>query len=172
MKYYEIPGRARTGDQLATSSNTFIRMMSGESYSHVATLYWDDQAPGVRRCLLVFETAGLKGGFRIVPFAQWINEHAKKEISYGVAPDIVSAHAREVGERMRRYRDEGKHLYGWTSLPLVLLSQVTGKKYGQWHRVCSTLSQYFWNASGWKLGHLADPGDIMRSCRMTLPVEV
>lgn len=166
MRYSEIPGRAITGDQLSTSGNTVIRVMTGESYAHVATLFWD------QGMLKVFETVGLKGGFRTVPFAQWIKAHAKKEISFGVAPEIVHSHADLVGERMRQHRDEGKHLYGWTALPLVLLSQITGKKYGQWHRVCSTLSQYFWNASGWQLGHLADPGDIMRSCRMILPVEV
>ena len=166
MRYSEIPGKAITGDQLSTSSNTFIRVMTGESYAHVATLFWDN---GI---LSVFETVGMRGGFRVVPFPRWIRENSHKEISFGVAPEIVHRHADLVGERMQEHRDNGPHIYGWTSLPLVWLSQITGKKYGQWHRVCSTLSQYFWNASGWKLGRLADPGDIMRSCQMTYPVEL
>jgi hypothetical protein len=155
---------AQPGDVLGLSSGWTIRVATGEGYSHVAMLHL-----GSDHHLCVVETSGMRGGFRRVGLVDWLMEQDGREVTLGTAPDVVARNRPQVIAAVDEYefafsKKPWLRIYGYLTLPLVWLSQITGIKFPFYLPVCSTLIQRFWNVTGWKLGKLADPGDIMRAC--------
>jgi hypothetical protein len=155
---------AKPGDVLGLSSGWTIRVATGEGYSHVAMLHIDTDHD-----LCVVETSGMRGGYRRIGLVDWLMGQDGREVTLGTAPDVVARNRPQVIAAVDAYemefrRKPWKRLYGYLTLPLVWVSQITKIEFPFYLPVCSTLIQRFWGAAGWELGRLADPGDIMRAC--------
>ena len=159
MNIAEVKSTAQTGDIVATVSSLLVRAATWESFSHVATILREHNN------VFVVETHENTGSTSKIPFDDWIKGY--KEVYLGIAPKIVANNRDQVAGYIYQYlKKKPKNLkYGYWTLPLVFLNQIwTKKKFKTKLNVCSTLAQEFWNASGWKLGKLADPGDIALEC--------
>ena len=160
MTYQELRQVAMTGDVLLVRGNLLVRMLTAESYSHVALLLWEEQGG-----LWVYEFVEGKG-YQSMPASQWFAARRGQEIYHGEAPETVHAMPWQVVTAARAYRDRRfAKRYGWLSLAKVWISQLIGCRVPVRMRVCSTFVQECWEAAGYDgLKRTADPGDIAMEC--------
>lgn len=170
MTYAEIKKDVRSGDVLLVKGTSFfgtaIRMLTGESYSHVAMLVWQSPLPSSKGNLWVFEFVEGKG-FQSMPASTWIAQRKGEKLTYGRAPLQVRQFCDLAKLAALEYRTKSvfKRGYGWLSLVKVLLSQITKKRIGVHQRVCSTFVQECWERAGYDMPQTADPGDIGEYCQ-------
>ena len=145
-----------------------IRMLTAESYTHVALLAWEDCGG-----LWVYEF--VEGtGYQAMPASQWFERYKGREVFHGTAHEIVHAHPHQVIQAAKAYRDKGfSQRYGWLSLLKVWASQILNKRIPVRMKVCSTFIQEVWAAAGYDcMPRTADPGDIAMECgRLTRIVQ-
>jgi hypothetical protein len=167
VKLGQLIQTARTGDVLLIQGEGFcaeaIRMLTGESFSHVAVLAW------VNNQLLVAEFTG--AGFSLIPVAKRLPQYEGK-VHLGIAPDIVHHHLEHVMGVLEAFRDDPtKQEYGYLSLPAVLLAQYTGGDIDSGKKVCSTFAEACWTAAGYQFSQTPDPGDFLDYCQCIYPIE-
>jgi hypothetical protein len=154
--YKTIRERVKNGDVLVVQGKGFvsglIRVLTGESYSHVGMLLWMDKG------LFVAEYKEFKG-FQIVPASTWVSSvlEAGDTPYFGKSPQIVSSSSQSVFDEALDFR---KKPYGYLSLIKVWASQITRWKIKTRRFVCSTFVQYVWAKAGYNIKGTADPGDI------------
>jgi len=165
MNYATLRQQAKTGDILAVKGTGFIggliRALTGESYSHVALLVWDDGG------LMVYEF--VEGtGYQAMPASEWLRRRTGQRVHYGIAPRIVGQYQTLVAQAARRYRNSSvaARWYGWFSLPKVWFSQLIGRRIPVRQKVCSTFVQECWQAGKYAglRNSSADPGSIVSHC--------
>lgn len=155
MTYKDFLLNAQTGDILATCTNIFVRVTTGESYSHVAMLVW------IKGELFVAEQHELHG-FRVIPITEWVE--GKEQFTFGQAPEGIRGNIKLVLE-VKNYPKKRPTRYGWFVLLLVWLSQVTGIKFPRIHDVCSTFLAIMWDSLQPTFSGNPDPGTVVRkSC--------
>ncbi|PLY04755.1 MAG: hypothetical protein C0622_02285 [Desulfuromonas sp.] len=170
MTYADIRAIAKTGDVFAVQGNgmvsKIIRVLTGESYSHVAMLVWLDEG------LFVAEFVEFVG-YQIMPASEWVRRRQGQELIYCEGPKCVRACPQPVKEDAVGYRNASvaARWYGYISLFLILYSQITGRKVHVIQKVCSTFVQKCWAAAGHYLPRTADPGDIVKACPTTHRIE-
>lgn len=174
MKLSELKKRAKSGDVLLVKSDTaigkLIRVLTGESYSHVAVLIWVPGASGNE--LRVYEfVEGV--GHQTMSLNDWMHTRAGQILSYGMAPDPVHAAPVKVRTAAEYYKDASllQRSYGYLSLVKVWLSQVIRRHIRVRQKVCSTFVQEVWRCAGFDgITRTADPGDIAENCQTLYPI--
>lgn len=163
MKYVDIKAICNSGDVFAVKgkgfAGAFIRALTGESYSHVAMLVFENNG------LLVFEfVEGV--GFQTMPASEWLRRRKGQRVCYCPAPPHVTSRVCDVVVAAKAYRNSSviSRWYGWLSLLKIWASQKTGFKIPVRQKVCSTFVQECWASSGFKLPTTATPGDIVNHC--------
>ena len=163
MNYNQMRTTALTGDVLLVEGRSFfsrfIRVVTGQNFSHVAMLMWLGDG------LYVAEMAEGKG-FVITPASQWTQSSGY--LYYGRAPSEVSEN--HVKARTAILELRGKK-YGYMSLFKVWISQLTGKAGNNKQLVCSTAVQHVWEQCGYQFDQIPDPGDFARLCDYISKVE-
>lgn len=154
MTYEEFLLTAQTGDVLATCSNTFVRVLTGESFSHVAMVLKNKDN------LFVAEQVETHG-YRIVTLEEWIK--GKAQFTFAQAPKDIRG-SLEVFRAAYTYPEKISSHYGWLTLFVVWLSQLTGIKFPKYHDVCSTFIARMWAAERVIFMGNPDPGSIVRAC--------
>ena len=167
MNYSEMRLAAKTGDILLVEGKGFfsrlVRVVTGESISHVALLFWLDGG------LFVAEMIEGKG-YQILPASQWFP--AAGPVLFGCAPQVVQDLPKTILRTIAKYRDNKKQQrYGYCSLLKVWWAQVTGKQIKVHQRVCSTFVQDVWEQCGFHFKQTADPGDYLGLCRFISAME-
>lgn len=76
-------------------------------------------------------------GYRTISFDDWMQERTGQVIFFLQAPDAVRQGGDKIIARQALYKDAQARNYAFEDLPLVLLSQITGKKYDTGGEVCS-----------------------------------
>ncbi|PLY02754.1 MAG: hypothetical protein C0622_05240 [Desulfuromonas sp.] len=171
MTYEQIRNQAQTGGVLAVRGtgtvSKVIRVVTGESHSHVAMLVWLDDG------LYVFEFVEFVG-FQILPASEWLRRRQGQDIIYCSPPRHVAANPDRVKAAAISYRNASvaARWYGYISLFLILYSQITGRKVHVIQKVCSTFVQECWAAAGHRLKRTADPGDIVEACPATYKIDM
>jgi hypothetical protein len=168
MTYSEMRQLAQTGDVLLVEGKGFfskmVRVVTGESISHVALLFWLDGG------LFVAEMIEGKG-YQIMPASQWF-PRAAGPVLFGAAPVSVQSRGDTILAIIASYRDtKKKQRYGYLSLLKVWWAQITGQQIKVHQRVCSTFVQDVWEQCGFHFAQLADPGDYLALCRYVCAVE-
>lgn len=162
MDYQGLKGIASTGDVLLVRKSTWVRLLTAESFSHVAILVWEGNHGG----LWVYEF--VEGtGYRSTPASAWIDQYAGCDLWLGMAPEIVRMNGETVRTAAHSYRDKRKifQRYGWLSLIKVWLSQWLKIRIRVFQRVCSTFVQELWEAAGYTgFSQTEDPGNIANAC--------
>ena len=169
MDYSALRQMAASGDVLIVRGGRLIRILTAESFSHVALLVWEADCGG----LWVYEFVET-GGYQAMPFSQWLALREGQAVFYGQAPDIVRAHPALVVEAAHAYRAKHplRRWYGWLSLPKVWLSQLIGRRVPVRTTVCSTFVQHIWERAGYDcMGRTADPGDIAMECNHLIKID-
>ncbi len=165
VTYRFIRRYARTGDIILVKGNRIgawlIRVLTGESISHVAILVWIGQT-------LWIAEMKLYGGFRLRPASLWIEDGLKagKTLLWGKAPLKVHDNGEQVKDAIFSYR---RKPYGVLDLMRVWLSQVFRMGRGPTD-VCSGLVQAAWEAAGLRFEKSLDPGDLLSLCREVTPI--
>lgn len=168
MIYSEMRLSAKTGDLLLVKGKGFfsqmVRVVTGESISHVALLFWLDGG------LFVAEMIE-DNGYQILPASQWF-PGAAGPVLFGCAPKVVQDCPKTILGTIARYRDDKKRQrYGYLSLLKVWWAQITGKQIKVHQRVCSTFVQDVWEQCGFHFQQTADPGDYLGLCRFISAME-
>jgi hypothetical protein len=157
------------GDVLLVSGmgpvSVFLRVATGSDFSHVGMLIQFEGGWWV---------AEMKEGegFQMVPASQWVHGYLKGKamVWHGEAPAAIrgAIQIHEAALRMRA-KDEKKPVrYGWTSLPLVWISHLLGRRIPTATKVCSTFVGACWAAAGFRWSKTPTPGVVARECsRMT-----
>lgn len=143
-----------------------MRILTGESFSHSAIALKEEDT------LFVVETREKTGGTVKILFDDWIKDYSHAYLGIPVAQ--IADNRVEIQKRIYEYLEKPKEekKYGYWTLPLVWLNQLMPKKkFKNTLNVCSTLVQYFWNATKWKIGKLADPGDLALSVLVLYKIE-
>lgn len=174
MTTTELKDRAKSGDPLLVKSEkpvgVLVRVLTGESTSHVAVLVWVTVEGG--RALLVYEfVEGI--GHQVVPVEKWLADRAGQKITFGVAPAVVHARPHRVQAAAESYTDASrfKRSYGYLSLVKVWLSQLIRCRIPVRQKVCSTYVQEVWRSAGYdQIPRTADPGDIAEHCQSLYPI--
>lgn len=174
MTYEKMRRLAESGDLLLVRGNRAVRILSSESFSHIAVLVWmpanDDPKGGG---LWVFEFVE-GAGFQSMPASQWFNQRQGQKVFCGEAPPIVASNPATVFAASTSYRDAtpARRRYGWLSLVTVWVSQILRRRLPVHGKVCSTYAQEIWEATGYDGFKLtADPGNFVDHCRTIVPVE-
>lgn len=167
MTYAEFREVAQTGDVLLVRGSLLVRIFSAESISHVALVVWMPNGG-----LWVFEfVEGV--GYQGLPASEWFERRKDQTILHGVAPKSVRIYAFKIVEFVTSYRNKNswKKKYGWGTLLVVWLSQITGRKYNTLMEVCSTFVQEAWeHAKYMGFTKVADPGEFLLHCSSYKPV--
>lgn len=174
MALSELKKRARSGDVLLVKSEkpvgVLIRVLTGESTSHVATVVW--ALTDSCRELVVYEfVEGV--GYQVVNLEKWFDDRQGQKVEYGVAPVEVHARPHRVQAAAESYTNAGrlKRSYGYLSLVKVWLSQLLRCRIPVRQKVCSTFVQEVWRAAGYdQIQRTADPGDIAEHCQARFPL--
>lgn len=158
MHYREMRDKACNGDVLLLEGHgwvgTLIRVLTGQSFSHVALLLWIDNG------LWVAEMKELHG-YRLMPASHWLeNTMHGAHVYWGAAPDMVRTRHIVVKEEAFKYRNQR---YSYISLFTVWLSQILRRKVAS-KLVCSTFVQRVWSACGFQFEQTPDPGDYLHLC--------
>lgn len=169
MIYSDLREIAKTGDIILLEGtgivSRIIRVLTGQSISHVAALFWLDGG--------LFIAEMVEGvGYQIVPASQRLS--AMKGIVYfGSAPKVVQDATDSIMGVICSYRtDKTKQGYGYLSLIKVWWAQIRRKPYRTRGKVCSTFVQELWESAGYHFDQLADPGDYVRRCRYVARLEL
>jgi len=158
VNYAELREQARTGGVILIEGRSFvsrvIRAATGQNISHVALLYWEDEA------LMLAEMREFKG-YVMSPASQRLQNDMKNcHVYYGSPPDIV-VDSPKLREAIFSARTKN---YGYMSLFKVLWSQFRATKTPPKDLVCSTYIAMVWTSAGYKFIGSPDPGDYMRLC--------
>jgi hypothetical protein len=170
MDYQQLRAQAKDGDVFLVEGKAaisrFIRCCTGESVSHAAMLVW------IEKGLYVAEYyEGPQGPFILSPASLWFEKYPAETVLYGVAPDCVRGNP-SVLQMVTTYRDSPKKPdYGWYEFPKIWLAQWTGKTCKQTGLVCSTYVMKVWESCKYIFKETPDPGDYIRLCQMTFPIE-
>jgi len=159
MKIDDVKYKAQTGDLLTTVSSIWVRILTAESFSHSAIVLLEDNE------IYVVEVHEDTGYTTKTEFEEWCKEY--ETVYLGIPEDCVRANREQVAIEIYKYlkRPEKSLKYGYWTLPLVWLSQLTKKRYTHKLNVCSTMVASIWRKVGWTNNNsLADPGDLARSC--------
>jgi hypothetical protein len=158
----------QTGDVLLVKGNglisKFIRVLTGESYSHVAMLCVNDLG---HVCVREFVEGT---GYKFTPSVlMWMQKREGQEIFYGEAPIELDRYKTSVASSNFPFSES----YGYASLFKVLAGQIFNVKFTTRQKVCSTYIQHCWETGGFKdFDATADPGDIANYCECVAPLEV
>lgn len=168
MTQAELEQRARTGDVLLVKKegiiSSAIRVLTGESYGHVACLIRGVHTGGAVRIAEFVEGVG----FQEMSLWRWLLDRQGQKVFYGVAPAVVHLAEADVWGTAAAYRDACffTRSYGYLSLVKVWLSQLINRRIPVRQKVCSTFVQDLWRAGNYDLiPTTADPGDIAEHCR-------
>lgn len=171
MKPAELLDKAQTGDVLlfrgAGFSSTAIRVLTGESFGHVALLV------NVAGQLLLAEFTG--EGYSLAPVLELLKKHEGARVYLGIAPDMIHAKRYEVESvALEIMKHPERQHYGFLNLPRVWLDQLTGSDDGEekGDLVCSTFVELAWRAAGFHFPNTPDPGDYLDYCRSLYPLEL
>ncbi len=174
MTTAELLTRAQNGDVLLVKGergiSRWIRILTGESYSHVAVLVW--VVVGPIRELFVYEF--VEGtGYQVMTLGKWIESRQGQMVFYGVAPDVVREHPDAVAHAAESFRDASRfrRSYGYLSLAKIWVSQLIRRPISVMQKACSTYAQYVWRGARYdNIKRTADPGDIAEHCRALHPL--
>lgn len=150
---------AETGDLLVTVSSKWVRILTAESFSHAAVILKENDQ------IYVVQTHEEDNDTTKQLFTEWIKKY--DHVYLGFPERVVAENRTKIRDRIYEVLNQPteKKKYGYWTLPLVWLNQIfPNKKFQHKKNVCSTLVQYLWNATGWVIGKLADPGDLALSC--------
>lgn len=157
--YSQIRGQINTGDVFLTSTGLlgwFVRLLTVESYSHVAMCHWEGDAG-----LWVSEMRG-RYGHNAMPASEWIQ--LNPTFTWGTCPPAVKTNPGAIVEFVRKYRVDDPS-YSYWALFLVWVSQLTGWQVGPLGNVCSTYVERAWAHAGYQaMLTAADPGDFRKHC--------
>ena len=167
MNLTQLIDTAKTGDILTTRSSIWVRLFTGESFSHSAIVLKEFDET------YVVETHENVNDTTVTKLSEWVNEY--DEIWLGIPPTIITQNRLQVEAGIYRYLDQDKHelKYGYKTLPLVFWNQVfPSKKFNHKLNVCSTLVGELWRLTGWDNdGKLMDPGDVFVECITSYKLE-
>ncbi len=134
-------------------------MLTAESFSHSAIVLIEETE------MYVVEVHETTGHTTKTLFDTWCKDY---ELLYlGIPEQCVRGNTEVVKEEIYKYLEQGKKKlkYGYWTLPLVWLSQITNRRYEHKLNVCSTMVAEIWRKVGWSNNNkLADPGDLAKSC--------
>lgn len=158
MKIKELKAFVKTGDALLTVSSKWVRFFTMESFSHTAIILKEELV------VYVVETHESTGTTSRLLFDDWIQKYDL--VFLGIPDKIIVLNRITIKQTILDYleKPESEKRYGYWTLPLVWWNQIVNRKSKHKLNVCSTFVQEIWNSVGWKLGKLADPGDIAMSC--------
>ncbi len=164
--YAWLRANAGSGDVLLVESRrvggTAIRMLTGQQFSHVAMLIWNEGG------LWVAEMLG-RGGYTLTPASERLPEMCKgAHLYFGEAPEAVTTQPGIVTRTALKYRGSR---YSWWTLISVWFSQVTRSKTPN-GLVCSTFVQRVWEACGITFSQTADPGDFLGLATSVSRIEI
>ena len=106
-------------------------------------------------------------GYACMTIDDWFNERLQRgqKLFFGVAPKEVHDNPAPIMDRLQRYVDQKNRGYDFTALPLVWLSDITGKSYVTRGEVCSLFVQNCWEiATGVDIPGNASPSDFLYLC--------
>ena len=157
---------AQTGDVLlvrGTSSEQRAIQLACPPFCHVAQLV---RLPTALMVVEILEP----NGYQSMTFEDWMQVRSGDEVFFGQAPDQVRKGGQAILNRQAVYQAHKDREYDFSALPLVWLSQVTGKTYVEGGEVCSLLIRDDWEAAGYKVPGDPSPGSFLALCESISPV--
>ena len=165
IKYEDLRLIAKNGDLFLFEGRSFIsrfiRAVTGQQISHVAMLIWIGDGLWVAEML--------EGrNYQLTPASQRIKELCGAgNVYYGSRPLECKGKGQIIYDTAMLYRGSK---YGYLSLFKVWWSQFTRRKGTVEKLVCSTFVEKCWEAAGYEMPHLPDPGDFMLHSAIIIPV--
>jgi hypothetical protein len=159
MNIEEVKETGQTGDILMvhgySPAQNVIQSSTSSAFCHVALL--------VRTGIGLLVSEMVEGvGYQCMTIDDWASGRPGEDFFFGQAPESVRSSS-EIIASLSEYTDPSKREYGYFSLPLVWLSQFTGKEYGG-REVCSLFCQHRWELAGLKIDRSCAPGDFLFLC--------
>ena len=153
---------AQTGDVLLVHGHSAeqiaIQVATCSPFCHVAQLL---RLPG--GALVVCEMLE-PNGYQSMTFDDWLNSIADDSVYFGQAPDEVRRGSQAILNRQSVYKAAKEREYDFSALPMVWLSQITGKDYHPDGEVCSLLVADDWESTGFDVPGNAAPGSFLDLC--------
>lgn len=159
----DVVARAQTGDKLLVHGGDFVQEL----------IEFDTQAPFCHVAVLVIPNPGevlvtefVEGtGYQSMTLDDWLSGRPNDFVFFGKAPVIVNQNAGAILADQAKFADPNKDKYDYAALPVVLLSEITGKTFDIKGNVCSLYGQHEDEIAGYPTPGNAAPGDFLYRCQ-------
>lgn len=169
MDYFTFRETVKTGGVLGVQGNGFIglliRVLTGQSFQHVAMTYWTKEDNLMRLKVAEF----IEGvGFQIMYASEWFEDRQKKGhiVFYGKPPKEVIKNSLRVKVEIFKLRDSDKEIeknYNYWELPLVWIANIFNMDTSRLGGICSSFVGKIYNLCGVSR-YFHVPGDILTMC--------